>query len=207
MKIQNQETQPEPKTPRSLPKRFLSVWKNRRLKRLQLYNGLRFRLAARRKNLTLTVGRGLRFDRKLVFRVEGSSCTVQIGDEAESNGTSTLVVGAQGALKIGSHVYLNDGVMISCLGHVEIGDYTLIGPQVNIFDNNHLFGPQGVSRECKPGRVTVGRNCWIAANVILLDGTCIGDNCVIGAGCVIKGNVPDGTIVTVHQQQSQHRIV
>ena len=199
---QHQATTPR----RSLPERLLSLWRDRRRWLLQWHNAIRFRRAARRKNLSLTFGKGLLLDRKLVFRAEGSHCTVHIGDGVQSHGTSTLVVSREGSLHIGDGVYLNDGVMISCLGQVEIGDHTLIGPQVNIFDNNHLFGPQGVSRECRPGRVRVGKNCWIAANVILLDGACIGDNCVIGAGCIIRDDVPDGTIVTVHQTQSRHVI-
>ena len=34
--------------------------------------------------------------------------------------------------------------------------------------------------------ITVGEDCWIAGNVILLPGVTIGDGCTIGAGNVVS---------------------
>jgi acetyltransferase-like isoleucine patch superfamily enzyme len=78
---------------------------------------------------------------------------------------------------------------------------------VKIFDNNHRFSrEEGVIRECAAGCITVGRNCWIASDVVLLKGTDIGDNCVIGAGCVIRGKVPAGSLVTRSGEQTTRPI-
>lgn len=44
-------------------------------------------------------------------------------------------------------------------------------------------------------QITVGDNVFIGAKVTLLPGTTIGDNCIIGAGCVVKGNIPSDSIV------------
>ena len=43
--------------------------------------------------------------------------------------------------------------------------------------------------------ITVGDNVFIGARVSLLPGTTIGDNCIIGAGCVVKGKIPTDSIV------------
>ena len=43
--------------------------------------------------------------------------------------------------------------------------------------------------------ITIGRNSFIGARASLLPGTVIGENCIIGAGAVIKGTVPDGAIM------------
>lgn len=32
-------------------------------------------------------------------------------------------------------------------------------------------------------------------NVVILKGVTIGDNCVIGAGCVVNKDVPEGTVM------------
>ena len=45
------------------------------------------------------------------------------------------------------------------------------------------------------GSIRIGNNCWIASNAVILKGAEIGDNCVIGAGCVVKGVIPSGSIV------------
>lgn len=43
--------------------------------------------------------------------------------------------------------------------------------------------------------LTVGNNVFIGMNAVLLGGAVIGDNCIIGAGSVVKGKVPSGTVV------------
>lgn len=87
--------------------------------------------------------------------------------------------------------------MISCKEKVTIGEETRFGPNVKIFDNDHKFdGKNGVSAEHKAKEIKIGKSCWIASNVVILKGTEIGDNCVIGAGCVVQGKIPKASIVT-----------
>ena len=97
---------------------------------------------------------------------------------------------------IGEGTYANQRLMISCHAGVTIGSHVLFGPDVKIFDNNHRFSAEkGVSTDLKCAPITIGNNCWIASNVVILKGTTIGDNCVIGAGCVVSGDIPTRTIV------------
>lgn len=72
----------------------------------------------------------------------------------------------------------------------------MFGPSVKIFDNNHRFTKEnGVLSSLKTDEIIIGNNCWIASNVIILKGTHIGDNCVIGAGCIVSGNIPSNSLV------------
>ena len=144
----------------------------------------------------LQPGHSILLDKPLKLRLSRGA-HVTLGDRVESDGRVFITVGYAARLNIGNRVYFNDGAVISCLGRVDIGDDTLFGPGVKIFDNNHRFSrEEGVSRVCDAGSITVGRNCWVASDVVLLKGTNIGDNCVIGAGCVIRGEVPAGSLVT-----------
>lgn len=43
--------------------------------------------------------------------------------------------------------------------------------------------------------ITIGNNSFIGARVSLLPGSKIGDNCIIGACSVIKGEIPNNSIV------------
>jgi len=43
--------------------------------------------------------------------------------------------------------------------------------------------------------ITIGSNVYIGVNVILLPGTILGDNCIVGAGAVLKGNYPSGSVI------------
>lgn len=86
---------------------------------------------------------------------------------------------------------------IVCHEKIEIGEGTLLSPNVLIYDHDHVFNSEdGVSRkEFKSSPISIGRNCWIGANTVILKGTKIGDNCVIGAGSIIKGNYPPGSLI------------
>ncbi|WP_143450139.1 acyltransferase, partial [Lactobacillus crispatus] len=81
---------------------------------------------------------------------------------------------------------------------VTIGDNTLFGENVKIYDHNHRFNKINIPIE-KQGysvkAVTIGKHCWIGSNVVILKGVTIGDNCIIGAGCVVSENVPENTIL------------
>ena len=80
---------------------------------------------------------------------------------------------------------------------VTIGANTLFGENVRIYDHNHRFrqakniADQGYTM----GAVSIGKNCWICSNVIILKGTVIEDGCVIGANCVVSGHIPANTLV------------
>jgi len=43
--------------------------------------------------------------------------------------------------------------------------------------------------------VYIGKNVFIGARCTILPGTRIGDNCIIGAGTVCSGNIPENSIV------------
>ena len=148
----------------------------------------------------LQFGRQILLDRGLKLRL-GRGTRVTLGNRVESDGRVMITTAHYGTLDIGSNVYFNDGAVISCLGRVTIGDNTLFGPGVRIFDNNHVFGPEGVTRECTEGCIRIGKNCWVASNAVILKGADIGDNCVIGAGCVVKGTIPAGSLVTLENGQ------
>lgn len=150
----------------------------------------------------LQFGSGILLDREFRLRLNSGS-RVTLGDRVESDGRVSITTGYSSRLNIGSGVYFNDGAVISCLGKITIGENTLFGPGVKIFDNNHRFSrEEGVSRECAAGCITIGRSCWIASDVVLLKGADIGDNCVIGAGCIIRGKVPAGSLVTRSGEQT-----
>lgn len=42
--------------------------------------------------------------------------------------------------------------------------------------------------------VTIGRNCWLGAGVIVMPGVSIGDNSVIGAGSVVTRDIPANVV-------------
>ena len=118
----------------------------------------------------------------------GKNCQFEAGCDLQVHGI--------GMLSVGQRVYMNRYCMISAHGFVSIGDNCIFGPGVKIFDNNHRFTKSdGASSSIDAGSIRIGKNCWIASNAIILKGAEIGDNCVIGAGCIIKDTIPSGSLV------------
>lgn len=129
----------------------------------------------------------------------------QLGKNIEISDYCDFLVFDKAKIIIGDHTYFNKFCMISCHSGVEIGKDCLFGPGVKIFDNDHLFTKdKGVSCSLKSSPISIGNHCWIASDVIILKGSKIGDNCVIGAGCVIKGDIPPYSLV---KQQRELEIV
>ena len=129
------------------------------------------------------------------------SSHIVLGKNIISDGRCVIVADENARIDIGEGVYFNEGMMISSKSSVSIGSGCQFGPNVKIFDNNHCFDRvHGVLSKHSSSDIQIGRNCWIAANVTILKGAHIGDNCVIGAGCVVKGKIPSASIVPQRQE-------
>lgn len=80
---------------------------------------------------------------------------------------------------------------------IIIGDNTGIGPGTVVVSSNHSF-PKGrvyVQEPLNEKDITIGKNVWIGANSTLLAGANIGDDCIIGAGCVVSRSIPKNSVV------------
>lgn len=95
----------------------------------------------------------------------------------------------------------NSGLGINCRigAGVIIGDNVMMGPNVTVYTQNHEtkrtdipMCRQGVK---KIGGVTIGNDCWICDGVIILPGVKIGNGVILGAGSVIRRDVPDYAVV------------
>lgn len=92
---------------------------------------------------------------------------------------------------------INRNACIVSRRSITIGEGTSIGPNVCIYDHNHRFDGSGHKKnEFRESPISIGKNVWIAANCSVLKGAQIGDNCVIGAGCVINSIIPSNSLVT-----------
>lgn len=106
-----------------------------------------------------------------------------------------------GVLVIGTS-FFNQGCTVTCMEKIIIGNDCLFGPNVVIVDHDHDYKiPNNKRGSCyKKSPVYIGNNVWIGANVVILRGTELGDNCVVGAGSVIKGKFEAGTLISSHNR-------
>lgn len=114
----------------------------------------------------------------------------------------SLMIDKHAEVVIGNNVFFNNYCSVNANESITIGDGTIFGENVRIYDHNHKY--RDVDTAIKEqgftsAPVVIGKHCWIASDVIILKGVHIGDNCVVGAGCVIYKDVPASTIVVNKQ--------
>ena len=116
----------------------------------------------------------------------------------------TLRPGA--VIEIGDDVGISGGSICAAM-NVSIGAGTMLGANVTMVDTDFHPVRHGRRRhaplpEPRPqDAVTVGTNLFIGTGAIVLKGSTIGDDAVIGAGAVVRGVVPAGAIVAGNPAQ------
>jgi acetyltransferase-like isoleucine patch superfamily enzyme len=85
-------------------------------------------------------------------------------------------------------VRLGDNVVISSLVHFLTHDYSVSGA---LFAVGVEVGPAVSS--VRP--IKVGDNCFIGRGTILMPGSSLGKNVIVGAGSVVRGDIPDNSLV------------
>jgi len=106
-----------------------------------------------------------------------------------------------GSLQIGKGCGFNRNDIVISMHKITIGNNCAFGPNVCIYDHDHAFDANGIIKgNYKCDEIIIGDNVWVGAGVIILRGSHIGQNCKIGAGCVIKGDIPENSIVTMDRR-------
>lgn len=99
-------------------------------------------------------------------------------------------------ISLGRGVFLNFNCILLDVMPIRIGDGTQIGPNVQIYAADHPREPERRRSSLECGRaVTIGKNVWIGGGAILLPGIIVGDDAILGAGCVVTRDVAAGETV------------
>ena len=103
-----------------------------------------------------------------------------------------------GSLQIGNNVGMSNTTIV-CHHQVIIEDDVRIGGSTKIYDTDFhsLDVEERLGRKpetVKTGPVRIKKGACIGAHCIILKGVTIGENSVIGAGSVVRKDVPDGEI-------------
>ncbi|MDG2908838.1 MAG: acyltransferase [Acidimicrobiales bacterium] len=122
----------------------------------------------------------------------GSHVTLSAGMVPEQQMVTDPVV------RIGDRCLIGRGSAI--VGHlsIDIGDDVFTGMNVYITDQNHgyedLDTPIGRQLPSEDP-VTIGADSWIGSGAVILPGARIGRHVVVGANSVVRGEVPDYSVV------------
>ena len=159
---------------------------------------------------------------ELVSRIRDSINSIQVGVNNKENiiedGTwnvfqiddkASLIVGSNvicrnfenfhissGKLILHDGVFINNSCSFNCMERIEIGAGTMMGEGVRYYDHDHVYTAEKIEKwQWTTASIRVGRDCWIGSNVTILKGVTIGDNTIIGAGCLVRNDVPANSVV------------
>lgn len=131
-------------------------------------------------------------------------CRFEIGKGFRSRKNLSIRVYDGGLVEIGDNCFCNDNCSINAKKKITIGEHVILGPGVQIFDHDHDFRSDDVVENFVSEEIKIGNDVWIGANAIILKGSVIGDGCVIAAGTIVKGNIPEGSMV---YDKRDHQVV
>jgi len=89
--------------------------------------------------------------------------------------------------------FFNIGCYYQSMGHISIGKGTQIAQNVGIITSNHDF--YDLNKHITPSPVSIGANCWIGMNSVILPGVVLGDRTIVGAGSIVTKSFPEGHCV------------
>lgn len=127
----------------------------------------------------------------------GKNADVVLGSDFSMRDNTILSVRDNAVLVTGEEVFFNAGCQIVVHKEMRFGNRVKVGNNTLFFDHDHDYRvPGGVSaRKYVNGTIEIGDDCWIGAGCIILKNTKLGKNCVVAAGSVLHGEYPDNTFI------------
>lgn len=125
----------------------------------------------------------------------GEKCVIGRNSRIECTGSLSSI--GRG-ISIGDRSTFGSDCFFGAAGGITIGNDVLAGQNIRFHSENHIFSDsnklireQGVTRE----GIHIGNNCWIGAGAVFLDGSSLGDGCVVAANAVVGKKFPGNVIV------------
>lgn len=141
------------------------------------------------------LGKGVRFEGWVDVPQHGGK--IIIGDQAYICRFVEFSVPVGGELIVGDETFIGRGIVISAHRKVAIGNHTMLGEYVSIHDNDHRLD-QSEAPVAHRGYVSdileIGPNCWVGAKAVLLRGSGMQENCVLGAAAVLTRKLSKGIV-------------
>ncbi len=100
-------------------------------------------------------------------------------------------------MKIGQNCYINNVNFSTEPFLIEIGDHVAIAAGTDFITHDGAIWcfREELENADLFGKIKIGKNVFIGNNCTILPNTSIGDNCIIGAGSVVRGQFPENSVI------------
>ena len=124
------------------------------------------------------LGRGVRL-------VVADGGVMELGHGAYIDDRCRLQVCRGARVSLGEGCYLNTNCRVVAAEDISVGEHTMFGPNVCVFDHDHVFDDEGVHGDLISAPIAIGERCWLGANVLVTKGASIADRICVGGGVVV----------------------
>jgi acetyltransferase-like isoleucine patch superfamily enzyme len=149
------------------------------------------------KNRIIIDEYSLMIDKKAEILCHGKS-HIKMGKKLCIKNNVLIEVHDNAIIEIGDNVFINRNSSIVARYGIKIGNNSMIGEMVNVYDHDHVYGKEDKpfsETGYKGKEIIIGNNVWIGSGVFIRRGVSIGDNVVIGAKTTVTKNIPSNVVV------------
>ena len=111
----------------------------------------------------------------------------------------TKIKATDGPLTTGEHCGFGTGCFVAAgAGGIRLGDHVIFGPNVAVIASNYRYERLGEPLEAQGQTsvgIRIGRNVWVGANSVILDGSVIGENSIVVANSLVNRRFPPNAII------------
>jgi len=92
-----------------------------------------------------------------------------------------------GNVTVGNNTWIGPNTVLDGSGDLSIGNYCSISAGVQIYSHDSVnWAISGGTEKYEYEKTQIGNNCYIAPNVIVAKGVCLGDRCIVGANSFVN---------------------
>ncbi|MDP9181930.1 MAG: acyltransferase [Actinomycetota bacterium] len=142
----------------------------------------------------LRIGPGSRIEDGVTLMLKGGR--LEAGPRMELR--RGVIVSLAGVLRMESDNAISWGSIIHCSNDILLEPMAGIAEYATVADSSHYFTDpeEHFWHNVRKGSVRIGRNTWICPKVTLTRNSDVGSHCIVGAGSVVVGTVPDGHLAS-----------
>jgi acetyltransferase-like isoleucine patch superfamily enzyme len=133
----------------------------------------------------------------LICRQVEMSGNIALGNNCTVGSFTILSTASSARLEVGIDTYINSYTVIGAMETVSIGKHCIFAAFVSITDATHGIDDLSIATKHAPitaTPVTIGDNVWLGSGVMVMMGSRIGNDAVVGARSLVRGDLPDRSV-------------